>query len=652
MLRSALLAAPDFLPTAMQPGTVSILRVPDAAWGRSIGKALDLVVEALNDTAGAKAHPTATEWPATIHGPDQFLVFEAATRPAHNVEVFRDAVGRGTAVHVISHDPDTLVAADILLAEEGRLVVLPPCGAVLKLLGSVLETDACIPLAQLPAASGPSPEGMDLSPLLVNLAHRKGQRATAFLNRLRMLAERHRTRRAAANQPPTLTLDDLPGQGDATVWGRQLVADLGAYARGALDWSDVDRGVVLEGPPGSGKSSYARALAGSAGVPLICASLAQWQGSRDGHLGHLLSSMRASFDEARRKAPCILLLDEIDSFPNRASVTHRHKDYVIEVVNGLLEQLDGAIGRAGVVVVGTCNDSSNLDPAMTRAGRLERIIRLDRPDACAIERILRVHLRGALRTEDLMPVARMAALRGAVGADIERWCRGARRRARSADHPMDLADLVEEFGPASEVHTPEAVRRMAVHEAGHVLAFSMLGTGAVQQVVVDPTVGGLSRTTVDIAGPLRSRPHVTREDVSAQLRAVLAGRAAEEVLLGVPSSGAGGSSGSDLAHATGLASSLVLSSGLDDHPHGLLFLAPVDDGERVGHLLLVPEIRERIGAVLSQAYAEALDLVREHRDAVEHVAAALIQRGHLSGSEVESMLALRTPGSGVQDDPS
>ena len=215
---------------------------------------------------------------------------------------------------------------------------------------------------------------------------------------------------------------------------------------------------------------------------------------------------------------------------------------------------------------------------------------------------------------------------------------------------MVVDDLIQEIGPAPSVHNPDAVRRMATHEAGHALGFASLGVGLVEQVVVEPTVGGLSTTTVNITELVRGMPYATRRDVGAQLRAILAGRAAEEVLLGVPSGGAGGSEGSDLARATRLACAIVVSSGLDDHADALLFLAPGDDPDRLGHLLLVPEIRHRVGAVISQGYAEALELVRKHRDAVERVAAALAEHGRLSGQEVEAMLSLQAADSDVVDD--
>ena len=324
-------------------------------------------------------------------------------------------------------------------------------------------------------------------------------------------------------------------------------------------------------------------------------------------------------------------------------MTHRYRDYVVEVVNGLLEQLDGAVDRTGILVVATCNNASGLDPALTRPGRLERIVRVDRPDAAGIEQILRVHLGDALAGENLMPLAATAVVRRAVGADIEAWCRGARRRARVEGRPMIMADLEGEIGPPPPVHAPAAVRRMSVHEAGHAVAFALMAPGALKEVVVDPSVGGRSRTTVDALEFIQDVPHPTHRQAVDQLKAILSGRAAEEVLLDEPSGGAGGSHGSDLAKATRLACAVMASSGLDQHPDRLVFLSAADDLSRLDHIMLLPDIRERVVAILGLAYDKALAMLREHGAAVEEIAGLLVERGSLSGSEVEALVARSSP---------
>ena len=477
-----------------------------------------------------------------------------------------------------------------------------------------------------------------MTPSLVDLAQRPGQSPTSYLERLAaLMAKRDATARQGKEQRGT-TLDDLPGLGEAGSWGRQLVADLQAYAAGTLPWSEIDRGVVLEGAPGTGKSSFARAVANSARVEFVSASLAQWQGDHDGHLGSLCAAMRRSFAEARRKAPCVLLLDEVDSFPTRTEIRHAYRDYVVQVVNALLEQLDGAVDRAGVLVIATCNEASNLDPALTRSGRLEQIIRLQKPGEEALADIARVYLGDSLAEADLRPLAQVAHRRGAAGADIERWCRGARRRGRSAGRPMLLEDLTAEIGEAPPIHGTDAVRRMAVHEAGHVLACAAMDPLSIREVVVDPQVGGRSATVVDTFGLYREIPHPTRGQAREQLMATLAGRAAEEVILGEPSGGSGGSAASDLAKTTRMAGLLVASSGLDEHPDALVLLSNADDQARLDHLLLFPEIRQRVAAALRDAYDDALDMVRRFRPVVERVACALVERGSLSGEEARDLL--------------
>jgi hypothetical protein len=582
--------------------------------------------------------------PETEKGNDQFQVFEKRGRPVDGIDFLRDAVARGKAVHVFTTDPEGLLAPDILVAEAQRLHV-PPLS--LEMLAQLAlfnwKQDKRSRRRLMKAHPGLVNAAAQVSPLILNVAYRTCWTPGEFLRQLEVMLAKQQALSAETPPDPVLTLDNLPGLGSAGVWGHQMAEDLRAFADGRLPWSELDRGVVLEGPPGAGKSTFARALAGSAGLPMIATSLAQWQGSKDGHLGNLLSAMQATFAMARGSAPCVLLIDEIDSFPSRASVTHRHRDYVIEVVNGLLEQLDGAVERTGVVVIGTCNDASNLDPALTRAGRLERIVRVDRPDAAGVEQILRVYLGDALAGEDLQPLAAVAVMRRAVGADIQAWCRGARRRARLEGRPMILVDLVGEIGPPPPRHSSDAVRRMAAHEAGHAVAFAHMGPGILQHVVVDPVVGARSTTSIDTLGLYREMPHATREQALVQVRALLAGRAAEEVILGSPSGGAGGTDASDLARATALASMVVASSGLDDHVDGLIYMSAAEDYRRQDQLLLLPEVRQRVGAIVRQAYADALTLIREHRAGVELVMSALLEKGSLSGPEVEALLS-RPPG--------
>ncbi|WP_349508016.1 AAA family ATPase [Ensifer sesbaniae] len=149
-------------------------------------------------------------------------------------------------------------------------------------------------------------------------------------------------------------LQDMYGYGGAKEWGLELAQDLIDWQRGRIDWSEVDTGIVLSGPPGVGKTQFAAALARQCSVPIIAASLARWQAR--GHLGDLLKAMRSDFDKAKESAPCILFCDELDSFGDRNSFSADNKDYSTQVVNGFLEHLDGLDGREGVVVIGATNN--------------------------------------------------------------------------------------------------------------------------------------------------------------------------------------------------------------------------------------------------------------------------------------------------------
>ena len=475
-----------------------------------------------------------------------------------------------------------------------------------------------------------------VTPRLLRLATRPNQSAADWLVKLRdLLAKEPGKARAAAEAPRTSpTLSRLHGMPEATEWGLTLARDLAEYRQGVLPWSAVDAGCLLSGPPGVGKTLFARALATSCDVPLFTGSYATWHSAGTGHQGDFLRAMRRTFADAKAAAPAILFIDEIDSFPDRGKVTHHYATYEIQVVNALLAEIDGADARDGVVLVAACNHPGKLDPALVRSGRLDRHIRLTLPGADDLAAILREHLGDDLPGEDLGRMGTLAV--GRSGADCERLVRGARRRARLRSEPMVVTDLAAELaGPARDAATE---RRVATHEAGHVVAVLELGGSFVLEAVTLQATGGTS-------GAMLGRWHdssLSEARVRDRLVVLMAGRAAEEVVLGTASSGAGGGATSDLAQATGLALRASVSLGLDPDD-GLLWRGEPDDRTAPAMLECDPRLAARIRLRLSGAHEQASELVRRRLGAVSALADALVERRTLSGEEARDLVR-RHPG--------
>ena len=430
-----------------------------------------------------------------------------------------------------------------------------------------------------------------------------------------------------------LSLDTLAGLGDAGEWGRELAVDLEEWQAGKLLWSDVNRGILLAGPPGTGKTTYAKALAKSCGAELVASSLAQWQSA--GHLGDLLKAMRKTFTEARKKAPCILFLDEFDSVGDRSTARGDNALYVVEKINGLLECLDGVEDREGIVVVAACNYPELVDPAFLRPGRLEQTIRIPLPDRPAREQILHWHLKGTLEGEDLSDIA--GRLEGYSGADLEKFVRDARRAARKEKRGLQRDDLVSRL-PGRIFFSQEDLRRIAVHEAGHAIVQAKVGDGEILRLKIEPELA--TQGTKGEVGYLEVRKSAlkgrTRQDYEAQLMVHLAGLAAEELVFGQIADGGGGTMGSDLAFATQLATEMEASLGFGD---SLVHLVP-SGSKQVREVLLSDHIlRRRVEASLDKAYEDARQVLEENQLAHQALADALMQRHKLGGREVLEIIS-------------
>ncbi|MHC2574692.1 AAA family ATPase [Rhizobium leguminosarum] len=427
--------------------------------------------------------------------------------------------------------------------------------------------------------------------------------------------------------PHEATLDDMAGYGDAKDWGLDLARDIADWRTGSISWEEVDKGILLSGPPGVGKTIFSRALAATCGVELVVASYAKWQAR--GHLGDFLKAMLASFAEAKKKAPSILFIDELDAFGERTAGGTDNSSYDVKAINGLLEQLDGLDGREGVVVVGACNHPEWIDAAITRPGRLDRHVRIPLPDLEARAGIFRMHLRGALSDGEHMAFAE--GTEGMTGAAIEQIVREARRTARKRRQQLSAEDVFRHV-PPMVVMPPQVVRVNAIHEVGHAVVGAVLGMN-LEKVSISKTLRLAPQHQSVGRAVFKRNPWArrTKEHYLDIIAMTVAGMAAEQLFLGCWDDGSSGGAGSDLHEATKTAIALERSFGMGQK---LASYGPIDDRIASDIKSLDASLMAQVDAILRSQLDRAMMILERHREGCLRLADELAERGELSGREV------------------
>ncbi|AML51695.1 hypothetical protein RC74_10855 [Falsihalocynthiibacter arcticus] len=335
----------------------------------------------------------------------------------------------------------------------------------------------------------------------------------------------------------------------------------------------------------------------------------------------MLREMRASFAEARRNAPCVLIIDEIDAVGSRDSDDRHGSGYRLQVINAFLAELDAISRDAGVILIGTSNHADKMDPAVLRAGRMDLKVAVPLPDAGALLAILRHHLSEDLADADLQTLARLAL--GKSAADIDAAIRAARSDARHSGKRLTLAMLQDHLNIDAASENGDLLWRIAVHEAGHAIMAAALGLGPIDSIQISNGGGKIVRQSPPHEGLLWN--------FEAEIAYSLGGRAAERLVLGAVSAGAGGPTNSDLAIATNYAIQIETTLGLG--VEGPVWHAEPEEAYRS-----TPNIRDRVRQRIVRAEKRAGTILTQHRDRLEALARDLLQKRSMGAAEIEPWL--------------
>ncbi|WP_370192572.1 MULTISPECIES: AAA family ATPase [Aurantimonas] len=445
----------------------------------------------------------------------------------------------------------------------------------------------------------------------------------------------------ASDGSQRLRVETLSGYGAAQGWALDLKADLDLWRAGTLPWDQLSSRLLLSGPPGTGKTTFAQALCNSFDLPLHVTSVSTWLEAS--YLGDVIKQMNAAFSEARRYAPCILFIDECDGIGKRQPQNRSHADYWNALVNKMLELLDGAAKSEGVIIVGATNRPEAMDEALKRSGRWERQITIPMPDRAALTGILAHHLGEdcdavVATAPGLSPTATIAldnlARRavGQSGADIERLVREARSHARRQGRSLTYADLDAGLAHRRVQRSRDVRYRMAVHEAGHAVVRRALKLGTEITLTIEDSGGGYAEAMLDM--DIVQSP----DWVIALIAAQLGGRAAEAVVFGDVTAGSGGSATSDLANATRLALSMEIELGFGSSQPLL------HRSMEAAELLLINDnpLSAAVHARLEAAFDLATRTIEADRASLLRLADALTEAGSLDADEIAAVFAAGT----------
>ena len=432
---------------------------------------------------------------------------------------------------------------------------------------------------------------------------------------------------------------DVAGQDEAKESLQEVVDFLHNPGKYTSIGAKLPKGALLVGPPGTGKTLLAKAVAGEAHVPFFSLSGSDFV---EMFVGVGASRVRDLFEEAKKNAPCIIFIDEIDAIgKSRDSRYGGGNDEREQTLNQLLAEMDGFDTSKGLLILAATNRPEVLDPALLRPGRFDRRIIVDRPDLKGRVNILKVHAKNVMLDETVDFDAIALATSGAVGSDLANMVNEAAilavKQGRKAVSQKDLFEAVEIVLVGKEkkdrIHSLEERKIVSYHEVGHALLSALQKDAEpVQKITIVPRTMGALGYVMQV--PEEEKFLNTKNELKAMLVGLLGGRAAEEIVFGDVTTGAA----NDIEKATNIARAMITQYGMSEK-FGLMGLASAENQYLDGRTVLncgdetATEIDHEVMKVLKESYAEAKRLLSENRDVLDQIADYLIKRETITGKE-------------------